>query len=122
MAKTILLADDDRMSLELVKRNLLAAGYEVMTAGDGQQALNQLGIKIPDMIILDVEMPNVNGYSFMLERKKLPAAAAVPVVMLTAHEETAPLFKRYGVRGYLIKPLDMKLLLDKVTELIGAPA
>jgi CheY-like chemotaxis protein len=119
MPKTILAVDDDRMSLALVKRKLEDNGFEVMTAGNGQEALAQLAQKVPDMILLDVEMPVMNGYTFMMEKAKTPAFVSIPVVVLTAHEENEPLFKRHGVRGYLIKPLNMEQLLTKVAETVA---
>ncbi len=120
--KVILAVDDDRMSLMLVKRKLEESGFEVMTAGNGEEALAQLKVKKPDMILLDVEMPVMNGYAFMIERNKDPELKSIPVVVLTSHEENEPLFKRHGIRGYLIKPLNMQLLLAKVAELIGPTA
>lgn len=118
MPKTILVVDDDRMSLELVRRKLTDNGYTVTVATDGAMALGKLKEPPPDLIVLDVEMPEMNGYTFISEMKKIPEFKSIPVIMLTAHEETEPLFKRHGVRGYLIKPLDIQKLLDKITEVL----
>jgi CheY-like chemotaxis protein len=116
MPKTILVVDDDRMSSELVKRKLLDNGYEVLTAGDGEQALAQLNQKPVDLILLDVEMPTMNGYTFIMEKNKIPACTAIPVIVLTGHNEMQPLFKRHNVRGYLLKPLNIEELLAKLAE------
>jgi CheY-like chemotaxis protein len=121
MPKTILVVDDDRLGTELVKRKLESQGYAILTAINGLQALEHLGSQIPDLIILDVNMPDMNGYSFIQEKNKTPQFVKIPVVMLTASKETAPLFKRYGVRGYLLKPLNLQELFDKVVEVIGPP-
>ena len=119
MPKTILVIDDDQIIVELSKRILQDQGFEVMTAGDGRQALVQLGQKIPAMILLDVEMPVVNGYTFMLEKSKVPAYAEIPVVVLTSHKETNSLFNRHGVRAYLSKPLKPQELKDIVAKVLG---
>lgn len=119
MSKTILVVDDDRLSRELSKRKLEEQGYYVLTGENGQDALNCLDIKLPDMIILDVQMPDMDGYSFILEKNKVEEFKDIPVVMLTGSAETGPLFKRHGVKGYLLKPLKLQELLDIVKEIIG---
>lgn len=122
MPKTILVVDDDRLSSELCKRKLQEQGFAVLNAGNGQEAMAVLAAQVPDLILLDVEMPVMNGYTFMVEKAKTPAWTRIPVVVLTSHEETHPLFKRHGVRAYLIKPLDLQVLLAKVVELVGPAA
>lgn len=122
MAKMILVVDDEPVMVEITKRKLQDQGYEIVTAGDGEEALAQMAKKIPDLILLDVEMPKMNGYTFVMEKSKNPTYKPVPVVVLTAHEEVEPLFKRHGVRGYLLKPMNIQQLLDKVKEVIGPAA
>jgi CheY-like chemotaxis protein len=119
MPKSILLVDDDRLGIELVRRKLTELGYEVPTADNGAKALDLLQNKIPDLIILDVNMPDMNGYSFIMAKNKTPEYNKIPVVMLTAAKDNAPLFKRYGVKGYLLKPIQMPELLAKVNEIVG---
>ena len=120
MSKLIMIVDDDRMTVELVKRRLEENGYATLTASDGQEALNLLATKTPDLIILDVEMPNMNGYTFIVEKNKIPACTKVPVIVSTSHQETQPLFARHGVHSYLIKPLNMQDLLKRITEICGS--
>jgi len=119
MPKNILLVDDDRMSVELVKRKLQEQGYEIRSAGNGAEALELLKSKIPDLIVLDVHMPDMDGYAFIMERNKTPQYTKIPVVMVTAAKETGPLFKRHGVKAYLIKPIQMQELLDTVNKIVG---
>ena len=71
---------------------------------------------------MDLEMPKMNGYTFITEKKKNPAFANIPVIMLTSHQETKPLFQRYNVRAYLIKPLNIEELLNKVAQYITPAA
>jgi len=75
--------------------------------------------KVPHLIILDVQMPKMNGYTFIMEISKVPEYGSIPVIVTTAHNETEPLFKRHGIRAYLLKPLKLQELLDKVSEVLG---
>ncbi len=120
MAKKILIIDDDQLNVKLVKARLETNGYEVVTAGDGAEGLQKVVKDKPDLIILDVQMPSMNGYTFMLEFRKLPDFTRVPVVVLTAHEEMQPIFSLKGVRGYLVKPIKFELLFEKLNTLLGA--
>ena len=121
MAKTILVVDDDRLMVELAKSKLEELGYEVPTAANGQKALEYLKSKTPDLIVLDVHMPDMNGYTFIIEKNKTPEYAHIPVVMLTASNQTEPLFKRHGVKGYLLKPIKLQDFLAKVAQVVGPP-
>jgi len=118
MPKFILVIDDDPVTSQLVKRTLQGKGYEVETDQNGQDALEDLKKRKPDLILLDVQMPTMDGYAFILEKNKIPDLASIPVIMLTSMKETAPLFKRHGVKAYLLKPLDSKNLLDKVQSIL----
>lgn len=120
MPKCILVVDDEPVVVEIAKRKLEERGYEVMIAHDGIEALEALQKKIPDLILLDVQMPRMNGYTFIMEKVKVPQFAPIPVVVLTAYGEMEPLFKRHGVKSYLLKPLKLQELLEKVQTIIGA--
>jgi CheY-like chemotaxis protein len=115
MPKCVLVVDDDLLNVQLVKRTLEAKGYEVLTAHDGLEALEALNKKIPDLILLDVQMPRMDGYTFIMKKTSTPAIAGIPVIVLSAMEKTVPLFKRHGVKAYLLKPIDTQDLLNKIT-------
>ena len=121
MPKTILVVDDEPVVVEIARRKLQEAGYGVMTAADGEEAMSQLSKKIPDLILLDIQMPRMNGYTFIVEKNKIPAYAGVPVIVLTAYSEMEPLFKRHAIRAYLLKPLKLSELLDETARVIGPP-
>jgi CheY-like chemotaxis protein len=121
MPKSILIVDDEYVVVEISKRKLEARGYEVQTAGDGNEAFLRLKSKIPDLILLDVQMPQMNGYSFIIEKVKIPEYANIPVVVMTAYNEMEPLFQRHGVLGYLLKPLKLQDVIKKVVEIVGQP-
>ncbi len=120
MAKKILVIDDDQLNVKLVKARLESAQYEVITAFDGDEGLVKVQKDKPDLIILDVEMPKMNGYTFLLELKKLGDLSKTPVVVLTAHGENEPIFTLKGARGYLIKPINFDILFGKLTSLLGS--
>ena len=117
--KTILVVDDERIIVEITRRKLEETGFEVMTAFDGLQALARLKEKVPDLIILDVQMPNMDGYNFILEKDKVPAYALIPVIVATSFDEMEPVFLRHAVRAFLLKPLRLQELLLKVHEVLG---
>ena len=119
MPKVILVVDDETIVVEISKRKLEERGYEVLTAANGLEALECLKSKIPDLILLDVQTPEMNGYTFILEKSKVPEYQNIPVIVLTAYNEMEPLFKRHGVKDYLLKPLKLQDLVDKVVQVIG---
>ena len=117
MAKKILVVDDDPVGGRLTEARLAAAGYEVFRAMNGEEALHQLPLVRPDLIVLDIEMPEMNGYTFVMEMKKLEDFKATPVIVLTAHSENRAIFARRGISHYLVKPVDFDVLFAKMKEL-----
>lgn len=120
MPKCILVVDDDLVNTTLLKGTLQSNGYEVVTAGDGEEALEALKKKIADLILLDVHMPKMDGYAFILKKVGDPAIAPIPVIVLTAEATTERLFKRHGVKSYLLKPINTQDLLSKVQAIFPA--
>jgi two-component system chemotaxis response regulator CheY len=120
MAKTILIVDDSfsmRQTLGIALKN---AGYEVVEACDGKAALKQLDGRKYNMIISDVNMPIMDGITFVTEAKKLPAYRFTPIIMLTTESDPAKkqLGKDAGVRAWVVKPFQPPALLDAVAKLI----
>lgn len=120
MAKCILTVDDDPVVQELVKRTLARNGYETLSATNGEDALELLKTKRPDLILLDVQMPKMDGYAFIIDKSKLPDVSTIPIIVLTSFKETEPLFKRHGVKAYLLKPIDIKDMLTKIEASLPA--
>lgn len=119
MAHKILLIDDDRINTALVKFMLAERSYDVLCAEDGEKGLEMLKAENPDLIILDIKMPRMNGYEFMAELKSLQGVFITPVIMLTAHESLEDIFLVEGVSGYFVKPVDLKGLLQKIEQCLG---
>ncbi|MBF0330776.1 MAG: response regulator [Candidatus Omnitrophica bacterium] len=119
MAKKVLVVDDDPVGGKLVQSRLSKEGYDVIVATDGDIGLVELRKNLPDLIVLDIEMPEMNGYSFIVEMKKDEAIQNTPVIVLTAHEENRAIFARRGIKHYLVKPVNFDLLFARIVELVG---
>ena len=116
MSQKILIVDDDRVLVKMLENFLQLQGFEVVTAYDGAEGLEKMKAERPHLIILDVLMPKMNGYNFILEAKNIVDLKTVPVLVLTAKEGMNDLFKVEGVREYLIKPFQPEWLLEKMKK------
>lgn len=121
--KTVLLIDDETDVTEIAKRKLESQGFQALIACEGHEALSLLDSHKVDLIVLDVQMPGMNGYTFLTELRKHPKSsiAATPVIVVTAYAENNPIFYRHGIKAYLLKPLRLDELADKVQEFLGVP-
>ncbi|MCE5215566.1 response regulator [bacterium] len=119
MARKILVVDDERHIVRLVEVNLQRAGYDVVTAYDGVEALEKVKAEKPDMIVLDVMMPRKDGFEVLQDLQGNPATADIPVIMLTAKAQDADVFKGWqsGVSSYLTKPFNPRELLTFVERI-----
>ena len=118
MAKKILVADDDKTLTKMLEFFLGEQGYEVIVAHDGEEALKKVELELPDLILLDVVMPKVNGYAFLFDMKKLDQGGQTPIIVLTCKEEMEDLFKVEGVKEYIIKPFAKNDLLEMIRKYI----
>jgi two-component system alkaline phosphatase synthesis response regulator PhoP/two-component system response regulator VicR len=108
MPKKILAVDDERHIVRLVQVNLEREGYTVVTAYDGKEALEKVEAEQPDLIVLDVMMPYMDGFEVLQNLKKNQATREIPVIMLTAKAQDADVFRGWqsGVDCYLTKPFN----------------
>ncbi|MFQ6133096.1 MAG: response regulator transcription factor [Armatimonadota bacterium] len=120
--KRILVVDDEKHIVRLVEVNLRRAGYEVDKAYDGKEALEVLANQKPDMIILDVMMPQMDGFEVLKELRGNPETAEIPVIMLTAKAQDADVFRGWqaGVDSYLTKPFSPMELLTFVKRIFAS--
>ena len=111
--RKILIVDDERGVRELLSENLKMQGYETATAADGRAGLEEARRSRPNLILLDVIMPVMDGWKMLKELRADEATKSIPVVMLTAKSDTEDLFKSEGLRvsDHFIKPIDMDELL-----------
>ncbi|MBF0594782.1 MAG: response regulator [Candidatus Omnitrophica bacterium] len=119
MKKTILIVDDEEMVVDITKRKLTQDGFLIIGVHNGEEALKVLQQGPVDLIILDIEMPKMNGYIFLSERKKIPGGDKAPVIVLTAYDSMEPIFRRNGAVEYLTKPIRFQELLDKIYGIVG---
>jgi two-component system, OmpR family, alkaline phosphatase synthesis response regulator PhoP len=121
MAKKILAVDDERHIVRLIQVNLERDGYEVVTAFNGQEALKKIDEDKPDMVILDVMMPIMDGLETLKRIRANPATRNLPVLMLTAKAQDQDVFKGYqnGADIYLTKPFNPKQLLTFVDRMFS---
>ena len=113
-AKKILVADDEQQLALAVKIRLQSRGYQVMTVQDGRQALEAIAQEHPDLVILDVLMPVMDGYSCLREINTRFGRGKIPVIVLTARDRMKDLFDLEGIEDYVIKPFDHEDLLARI--------
>lgn len=120
MPKRLLVVDDEPNLLRAVAACLKAEAYEVSTARSGHEALMQLAESIPDLIISDIRMPGMDGYKLARQLRGSPRTALVPIVFLTAKDETADRIEgfRAGVDAYLTKPFEPEELIAVVNAIL----
>jgi two-component system alkaline phosphatase synthesis response regulator PhoP len=118
----ILLVDDDEHILRLARYMLESHGHDVISARDGAEAISLARANQPDVILMDVLMPGMDGYTALNEIKKDILTSEIPIVMLTAidFDMNKKLAKELGSTGYLTKPFSRKDLLETVARLIPA--
>lgn len=118
-AKRIILVDDDPDILMLLGVMLQNEGFIVEMAHDGEEALQKIALHPPDVIILDIMMPRLNGAEVAKKLKANPATGTIPIIFLTALTDKkykqAALFQ-LGVTYYITKPIDFEELIDKVQQ------
>ena len=120
MGKTILIVDDSASVRQVVGIALKGAGYDILEAVDGKDALTKLDGKKVHLIISDVNMPNMDGISFVKEAKKLPAYKFTPIIMLTTESEEKKKLEGQaaGAKAWVVKPFQPAAMLAAVSKLI----
>ncbi|MBP1627332.1 MAG: response regulator receiver protein [Holophagaceae bacterium] len=120
MAKTIMIIDDSASLRQVVSITLTGAGYEVLEACDGRDALAKLTGQKVHLMISDVNMPNMDGISFLKAVREVPAYRFTPVIMLTteAGEEMKKAGQAAGAKAWVVKPFKPEILLTAVSKLI----
>ena len=118
----ILLVDDDMPSVEALKELLEGAGYGVVCAENGREALARLREDSYCVILLDIMMPTMNGYEFREAQMRDPRLASIPVVVITADGRAREKARQIGTDRYLMKPLSPPELLRTIAEVCPARA
>ena len=120
MKTTILVVDDETDALELISYNLKQAGYQVVSAADGSEALTKAKTLLPALILLDVMLPEVDGFDVCKILRRETATAAIPIIMLTAKtaEIDRVLGLELGADDYVIKPFSPRELVLRIKKLL----
>jgi CheY-like chemotaxis protein len=118
----ILLVEDNEMNRDMLSRRLIRRGYEVILAQDGQEGISAAQTQSPDLILMDMSLPVVDGWEATRRLKDSPATAGIPVVALTAHALTDDREKatRAGCDAYETKPVELPRLLETIERLLQA--
>ena len=116
--KKILLVDDEEGFLLLVKEALELRGFDIMIAKSAVEAGIEIASKKPDLILMDIKMPGINGLQACAAIKKNPSTADIPLMVASAISEESEIEKAYkaGVREYFVKPIDIEKLVGKIKE------
>jgi CheY-like chemotaxis protein len=118
----LLIAEDDEFSRDMLMRRLERQGFEVVTAADGREALLLARQHRPDLIIMDLDMPVIDGKAAMRSLHNDPHLFRIPVLVLTAHasRESVAEAAELGCLGYESKPVVLRRLLERIQEILGA--
>lgn len=117
----VLIIDDEADLLETMRFRLNAAGYEVITAGDGQTGINKAKSENPDLIILDVMMPGIDGFETLKRLKDEASTKKIPAIVFSCGKEEEEWAKRsigLGANGYIVKPFETDSLLFTVERFV----
>jgi two-component system chemotaxis response regulator CheY len=120
MAKTIMIVDDSASLRQVVGMALRGAGYDVIEAQDGKDALSKLTGQKIHLIVSDVNMPNMDGITLVTEIKKLANYKFTPIIMLTTEgaDEKKKAGQAAGAKAWIVKPFQPQQMLDAVSKLI----
>lgn len=121
MSKRILIADDSASMRQMVSFTVKGAGYEVVEAVDGADALTKLQAGGMDMLITDLNMPNLDGISLIKQGRALPSAKFIPMIMLTteSQDDKKQAGKAAGATGWIVKPFKPEQLLMVIKKVLG---
>ncbi len=117
----ILLVEDDEMNRDMLSRRLLKRNYEVVIATDGEQGVAMAGSENPDLILMDMSLPGIDGWTATRQVKSDEATRSIPVIALTAHAMAGDREKALeaGCDDFDTKPVELKRLLGKMEALLG---
>lgn len=123
MNAKILLVEDNEMNLDMLSRRLIKKGFEVVTATDGQQAIDLALSELPDLILMDMSLPIIDGWTATTKIKANPKTSKIPIIALTAHAMVGDREKaeQAGCDDYDTKPIDFVRLLSKIANFIKQP-
>jgi len=123
MSRRILAVDDQEDNRRILRDLLTNAGYEVVEATNGLDAVTTAEAQRPDLILMDIQLPDIDGYEATRRIKAIPALQATPLIVVTSYALSGDDAKAFaaGANGYVAKPFSPRALLAKVREFLGSP-
>jgi DNA-binding response OmpR family regulator len=120
----ILIAEDSATAVELIKRTLSPLGHQIVIANDGENAERLILDEKPDLIILDIIMPRMNGFQLCRSLRSNPGFKDLPIIMITSMDRESDRYwgLKQGASEYLVKPVDPNLLLERVKAYLPSAA
>ena len=117
----ILLVEDNEMNRDMLSRRLLKAGFEMVIAVDGEQVIDLARSEAPDLILMDISLPGLDGWEATRRLKARPETRSIPIIALTAHAMAGDREKSLaaGCNDYDTKPIDFRRLVEKIQGLLG---
>jgi len=117
----ILLVEDNEMNRDMLTRRLQRKGYEVVIAADGKEAVRKAQSQTPDLILMDIRLPVMDGWEATRRIKTVPETQSIPIIALTAHAMAGDMEKCMdaGCDDYDTKPIDLSRLLEKMQALLS---
>lgn len=120
--KRVLVVDDSPTEAYQISHILNKHGYEVVAAESGEAAVEMAREQVPDLVLMDIVMPGINGFQATRQLTKNPKTSEIPVIMVTTKNQQSDRewSRKQGARGYLVKPVPEKDLIDTITTVLSA--
>lgn len=117
----IMIVDDSPTETHLIKNMLNGHGHEVLEAASGEEGVSKSQNELPDIVLMDIVMPGLNGFQATRQITTNPKTSHIPVIIVTTkNQETDKVWgKRQGAKGYIVKPVDEKLLLKTIDNALA---
>lgn len=119
MEKKVLVVDDEKGMVEVLQQSLESYGYSSVSASDGEKGLETVISEEPDLIILDVMMPRIDGYTFVKKMRCNNSIRPIPIIVLTGRDRMKEVFEFEGVKDYMLKPFKVDELMAMVGKYIN---
>ena len=118
---TVLIVDDEPFNVDYLEQELEDLGYQIITAFNGQEALEKIHSEEPDLVLLDLMMPVLDGFAVLAEIKADTYLRTIPVIIVSAANDSKSVVKgiKQGADDYITKPVDADLLTQKLKEYLG---
>ncbi|MBN1872507.1 MAG: response regulator [Candidatus Omnitrophica bacterium] len=114
--KKVLIVDDEMELVEMMKKRLEANHYDVLISNNGEEGMAKALSEVPNLILLDIKMPKMDGYTFIKQARTDKRLKHVPIIVLSVIDQLSDLLKLEGVNDYLEKPFDADVLLNKISQ------